>query len=262
MLTYANDNSFGRLLYGTINQTYASQLENYLSIWINNAGKVWGQCPSCPTKDGIFITCYPPTGDVLCDLYESAATLNLNYQNVSDVNRHTREIQSVGCKLAFAQDHMMELTRNYQPSLGAFVVWDGANENNEIACVVLVRSTKTSNLAHAAKALARRTNFKPPAMYSDTWPNKECFWKLLFGTKLKGRLGLFHFTQRIIKTLCTNHIDYQLAIKELLQSIYCFHEKDYKALLVALQEGKLSLNRRKYSIQEIEDMKVTSVFKN
>ena len=87
-------------------------------------------------------------------------------------------------------------------------------------------------------------------------------WKPLFGTKLKGRLGLSHFTQRIIKTLCTNHIDYQLAIKELLQSIYCFHEKDYKALLVALQEGKLSLNRRKYSIQEIEDMKVTSVFKN
>jgi len=47
-----------------------------------------------------------------------------------------------------------------------------------------------------------------------------------------------------------------------LQSIYCFHEKDYKALLVALQEGKLSLNGRKYLIQEIEDMKVTSVFKN
>ena len=107
------------------------------------------------------------------------------------LTEHTREIQCVGCKLAFAQNHTMEVTRNYQHSLGAFVAWDCANENGEIACVVLVRSTKTRDLAHAAKALARRTNFKPRAMYSDTWPNKECFRKLLFGTKLKAGWDFF-----------------------------------------------------------------------
>ena len=81
-------------------------------------------------------------------------------------------------------------------------------------------------------------------MYSDTWPNKEGFWYLLFGPKLKRCLGLFHFTQQIIKTLWTNHTDYHLAIKELLESIYSFHHRDYEAVLIALQQGKLSLSEK------------------
>ena len=33
-------------------------------------------------------------------------------------------------------------------------------------------------------------------------------WKEIFGVHLVGILGLFHFLQRIIKTLRPNHIDY------------------------------------------------------
>ena len=95
----------------------------------------------------------------------------------------------------------MFILKNYAKKLGAKAAWDVGTETGEIASVVLVPSTSTLHFAHAAGQLVKkREHFRPKAMYSDTWPNKDDFWdRLLPG--MEGRLGLFHFQKRIISTL-------------------------------------------------------------
>ena len=95
----------------------------------------------------------------------------------------------------------MEVVKSYQKSLGAKACWTCCNENGEIAAACLVQSTKAIDLAHAAGSLFRREDFRPKVMYADTWPHLKNFWKLLYGPTVCGRLGLFHFMQRIIKTM-------------------------------------------------------------
>ena len=74
-----------------------------------------------------------------------------------------------------AQDHTMEMVKNYQRKLGAKACWTVCTETGEIACAVLVENTKCSQYAHAAESLARREKFKPQVMYSDTWPDLDKF---------------------------------------------------------------------------------------
>ena len=106
-----------------------------------------------------------------------------------------------------AQDHTFDVVKNYQGKMGAAALWDCTTETGEIASAVLVPTTKTQHFSHAAQALAARPNFNPKVMYSDTWPSKSDYWPLLFN-KLEGQLGLFHYVQRITKTLNKKHIDY------------------------------------------------------
>jgi len=178
---------------------------------------------------------------------------------ISDHDRHAREIQSVGCGLTFAQDHTFEPTKNHKDKkrMGAFAVWDAATETGEIASAVLVPSARTEHFAHAASSLARRSNFNPSATHSDTWPNKDAFWGLLF-KGIEGRLGLFHYMQRVTKTLKKRHADHYLALVRLRRCLYEYHPEDYNNLLKALKEGTLS---DKYTDDEIADLQVTPLFK-
>jgi len=106
-----------------------------------------------------------------------------------------------------AQDHTFDVLHNYQKKLGASALWDVATETGEIATAALVPTTKTIHFAHAAQSLTRHPNFKPKVTHSDTCPNESEFWSLLF-PNVEGRLGLFHYVQRITRTLRKNHIDY------------------------------------------------------
>ena len=180
--------------------------------------------------------------------------------NTSDKERHAREIQSVGSELIFAQDHAHEVTKNCyeKKSLGAQALWDVSTETGEIASAVLVPTTKTRHFSHAAKQLAKRSNFVPAAMYSDTWPVKSTFWETLFDGKVQGRLGLFHYIQRITKTLKKNHVDHFLAVTSLLKAIYRHNQEDYEKLLSALKNGTLST---KCSDEEIVDLKASKLFR-
>ena len=148
---------------------------------------------------------FPPLGDGIRDLHDEASNSNNHPWGVSDFDRHTREIQDVGCTRLYAEDHTHEVTKNYyrrrQILVGAFALWDVAMETGEIATAVLVPSTKTKDLSHAAITLHKRPHFNPKAMYSDRWPIKVDYWEKVFGNKLEGRLGLFHFTQRLTKTM-------------------------------------------------------------
>jgi len=211
MPTYGNGDLCSRLLYHAINRLYAQKVEDYYSYGYTTKKPE----PREGTRQyvelhGEYIRTYPPTGDGIRNTYDKACSNSHMPWNLSDHDRHVREIQKVGCRSIFAQDHTHKVTDNYyqKKSLGAFALWDCANENGEIASAVLVPTTKTIHFAHAAKALTRRERFTPSAMYSDTWPAKSTFWNLLFGDKLQGRLGLFHYIQRITRTLKKNHIDH------------------------------------------------------
>ena len=100
-------------------------------------------------------------------MYDQASLSNMNPWRISDTNRNTREIQSVGTDDTFAQDHTFQVTKNYlnKKKLGVAAVWTCGTGTGEIACAVLVRSTKTEAFAHAAQQLMRRSNFNPKAMH-------------------------------------------------------------------------------------------------
>jgi hypothetical protein len=160
--------------------------------------------------------------------------------------------------------HTHEVTKNYfhRCKLGAHALWDVATDTGEVATAVLVPSMKTSDYSHAAIQLSQRSNFNPTAIYSDTWPCKSNYWDKLFTNNLQGRLGLFHFLQRIIKTLRKGHIDYFSAVNQLLDSVYYYYNKnDYENLLRALKDGTLSSAGIRYTDDEIADMKLTKTFR-
>jgi hypothetical protein len=138
-------------------------------------------------------------------------------------------------------------------------MWDVCTETGEIASAVLVPSTKTIHLSHAAIRLSKRETFNPSTMYSDRWPTKAGFWETVCGPSFVGRLGLFHYTQRIIK-MRKRHIDHGIALNQLLDAVYFYNEEDLEKLLVALKNGSLS-GGTKYSEQEIAKLKNTKYFR-
>jgi len=213
-------------------------------------------------KDGEFIRQHPPMGDTIRDMYDAAASSNKNPWGISDHDRHVREIQSVKCDGGiFAQDHTFQVTKNYRKSLRATAAWDVATGTGEIASAVLARTTQTKDFAHAAQQLMYRTNWKPQVKHSDTWPNKKEHWCLTC-PGMEGRLGLFHFQKRIVSTLRKKHVDYFDAVTDLLAALYAHHPSDYEQLLNALKNGTLSRTGKKYSSEEISDMKRSRVFRD
>jgi len=214
----------------------------------------------CVVLHGYCMKAYPPTGDGTRKSYDAACSNSCAPWQLSDHDRHVREIQKVGYSSMFAKDHTHKVTDNchQKKGLGAFALWDCANENGEIASAALVLTTKTMHFAHAAAALAKQQNFNPSAMCSDMWPAKSDFWSLLFGDKLQGCLCLFHYTQRITRTLKKNHIDHFRAVNSLLNCIYHYNDEDHENLLKTLKEGTLST---KHTDDEIVRLKATTVFK-
>jgi len=273
--TYGNGDLCSRLLYNAMNRAYLQSAARYYSLMARKR-----ECRNTETvnetlnetvneikpfleKDGEYMKFYPPTGDMIRDLYDSACHSSHNPWGISDHDRHTREIQGVQCSRIFSQDHTHEVTKNYisKKRLGVEGLWDVATETGEIACAVLVPSTKTSDFSHAAKQLAIRPHFKPQAMYSDTWPCKSDYWSLLLGQQVKGRLGLFHFIKRITGTLRKKHVDYNKSIADLLDCLYYYNDTDYNNLLGALKNGTLSSTGVKYTDDDIEDLNGTPLFR-
>jgi hypothetical protein len=260
--TYGNGDLCSRMLYNAMNRAYIVKVASYYSCLAENR-QAMDTASIVPyiEKDGYFITCYPPLGDTIRDIYDEACTTSNNPWLISDHDRHTREMQAVDCHSIFAQDHTHEVTKNYfnKKKLGAVALWDVATESGEIACAVLVPSTKTTDFSHAAKQLSNRQGFRPKAMYSDTWPCKSDYWSMLLGENIQGRLGLFHFIQRIMRTLRKNHADYNQAINSLLNAVYVYNQDDYESLLCALKAGTVS--NTKYDDDDIAYMKSTKTFR-
>jgi len=79
---------------------------------------------------------------------------------------------------------------------------------------------------------------------------------------IEGRLGLFHCQQRIISTLRKKHVDYFQAVTDLLAALYVCCSEDYENLLSALKDGTLSRKGKKYSSEEMSDMKRSKIFRD
>jgi len=136
-----------------------------------------------------------------------------------------------------------------------------ATDTGEIATAVCVPSTQTKHFTHAARSLQKRVGFKPTATHSDTWPHKSFFWTRLF-PNIKGRLGLFHFEKRILRTIRKRHIDFHDAVADLLDAVYEYEASDYEVLLTALKDGTLAPTGKKYTTTEIASLKATKYFRD
>jgi hypothetical protein len=256
-LTYGNSEYFSRFVYQLLSKEYLKKINNYYQqnsfLQVNKAGKY-------PTLNE-WVGSHYPDSTKYREAYQQAQQSNLTLSGVSDMDRYTREIQSVGCSVSFAQDHTMEMTKNYQRKEGYKACWTACNERGEIACAALVDSTKSSQYAHAAESLMRRVNFNPKVMYADTWPHLEGFWFSLMGYSCVGRLGLFHFMQRIIKTLRDSHIDYRKSIYFLRKAVYKYEENDYLRLMNSLKSGTMAKDGMQYSDKDIEEMQESGLWK-
>ena len=213
-------------------------------------------------KDGEFIRQYPPLGDTIRDMFDTACCSKKNHWCVSDHDRHIREIQGVKCVGGIiAQDHTFQVVKNCQNKLEAVAAWDVATDTGEIACAVLVQSTKTEGFSHAAQQLIKRRDFSPKVKCSDTWPHKKEYWESII-PGVEGRLGLFHYQKRIIGTLRKTHVDYFDAVTDLLAALCVHCSDDYDRLLAVLKNGTLSRTNRKYTSEEIWDLKRTQMFRD
>jgi len=265
MLTHGNGDMVARIFKKQIDEDYLIRLRSYLSYWKiyreSNDEDMLVETPLYPDKDTEFITFFPPTGADLRDLFDDASRSTHTPYGVTDVDRATREIQSVGTDKCCAVDHTMETVRNYRKSRdikGAFAIWTCATETGEIASAVMVPTTKVADCAHAALQMAHRPNFNPKAMYSDTWPHKDDFWSLVFGPDIQGRLGLFHGIQRLVRKMRQTHIDYHRAVQELTACFYEWEPTTLNALLTALKDGKIG--GTKYTDKDIEEMQQNNDF--
>ena len=261
MTTYANGDLCSRLLYSAVNNAYLERVSSYYSYFKEKKQQHGSVAPKpYVQKDGVFIKTFPPTGETIRELFDDSFNNTNTAWGISDHDRHTREIQSVSCEFTMAQDHTFDVLHNYHQKkvLGAAALWDVATETGEIATAVLVPSTKTIHFAHAARQLAGRECFNPKVMYSDTYPNKSDFWPLLFDN-IEGRLGLFHYIQRITRTLQKKHVDYFEAITLLLDAVYSYHSEDFEGVISALKKGHLG--RKPHSDQDIAELRGTRYFR-
>ena len=208
-----------------------------------------------------FVGCALPSPTVLRDRYAAALSSTLTVSGMSDNDRHDREIQSVGCKVGYAEDHTFEAVKNWRlrSSSGGACIWDVATETGEIACFVITPSSKQEHYAHAAEALVRRPNFNPKGKWSDICPKGAAFFSMLHGEGFQQRLGMFHFIARIVDTLDPLHPDYYHAIRDLEACVWEVDQSTEAAVKRSLQDG--SMNGKKHTDQEINALYYSSSWK-
>jgi len=261
MVICGNGELCSKLLFNTLNRDYIQRIKSYYSMQKEATNGSTTTTPKCLDKDGEFIRQCPPMGDTIRDLYDDAASSSTNPWRLSDHDRHVREMQSVKCTGIFCQDHAYQVCKNYGKKLGAVAAWDVPTGTGEIASAALVRSTRTEDFAHAAQQMVKRKGWTTTVKHSDTWPNKKEFWQLIC-PGIEGRLGLFHYQQRIISTLRKKHVDYFQAVTDLLAALYVYCSEDYENRLSALKDGTLSRKGKKYSSEEMSDMKRSKIFRD
>jgi len=98
----------------------------------------------------------PPLGDAVRNTHDAASSSVNTRWGISDHDRHAREIQAVKCERSCAEDHTHEVMKNCfgRKQQGALALWDVATETGKLATAVLVPSTKTTHLSHAAIQLS------------------------------------------------------------------------------------------------------------
>ena len=162
--------------------------------------------------------------------------------------RHTREIQSVGCDVSSASDHTFQAIKKYMSALifGALLaIHTIPVETGEIASAVIVSTAEARHFADTAEQFSRRPNVKPRMHVVDNYPAYSELFHILFGCTCILRLGLFHFIQRITRTLRIDHIDFLAAVKALSACLYREDPIDVENVKLALRDGRLGSRNKK-----------------
>jgi hypothetical protein len=196
---------------------------------------------------------FPPSGKQIRELAELAAKSRNTLSGISDDERHKRELQGQGCKTSFVIDHTFSALSNYPSQLGAKAICTQGVDGGRVSSVVLVDSTAIIEAAHAVEQCARRPNYRPRVMYSDIFPKLHDFFQLIFGVQLLGRLGLFHFINRILRHMRPDNPSYWAAVRALKRCIYRYFEEDEDKVIAALKDG--TMNGTSHSDEEIRELR-------
>jgi hypothetical protein len=113
------------------------------------------------------------------------------------------------------------------------------------------------NDTNAAIAFSKRPNNNPKIMYSDTWPNGQLFWTMVFPLAV-GMLGLWHWMNRIFKTMRSRHFQFGDALRDLQMAAYDYVSEDLDLLYSKLKDG--SLNGKTHSEAEIVELMKTKTW--
>ena len=225
-----------KLLFDSQNDRFIKIEQGYYSSDEGNAEEVFEPFPGIDEWRGQ----HPPSGSQLLDLLQIASESSLVPGNVCSDERHRREIQAMSTDTSAVFDHTFAVVSNYPSSLGAKALATFGAGPGFIAFAGLVDSTDMAECSHGIEQVARRDGFRPKYMYTDTWPNLDEFFTLIFGFALLGRLGLFHWISRITKFMNKDHIDFYPAIQGLQSCCYCRNEEDESGVIKSLQDGTMN----------------------
>ena len=262
-ITYLSAEMFAKLLNEELNNGYVDEVKNYVNLWLESEEGEDNNDAMPPYPNEFERTgAFPPSGALLRDLMHEAERSTLTETGVSDFDRHRRELISVTCNLAFAFDHCFATGKSYKDPL-IMNTFNVTNETGQMMGSFCCNSTAIGESAHAVEQMARRPSFHPSIYYSDIYPKGKEFWNMIVGSSVLGRLGLFHYCQRVVRTLRDKHPQSTPAIKDLKLSIYEYDEDDLSNVVEALMEGKMGGSKsKKYTSKEIDEMMYTRVWKD
>ena len=235
MKTYANGEYISNKLHRKIGIVFTRTLHTYLA-----------RSPKQPfvSIEDFLGGIQPPTGAAIREYFDNAEHCPLTPYGFSNFARYEREMQSVtvctGENVAF--DWTFQTIKNYNLP-GAKAVFTGnKGSTNEIIAIAIVPTVKVSEISHLLQqSILKRRQFAPGAVYTDTCPNNDEFWKATFGDQLETRLGLFHLMHRIVETLDPRCGDlYWKCLVQLKKCVYEYHQEDEDGLLDALLTGKFN----------------------
>ena len=164
----------------------------------------------------------------------------------------TRELQGVTAEGSSSGDHTFAAASLFNdPAIKQ--QYNVVTNTMECAGAYLTSTTSISVLLHALENLAHREGFHPSTMYLDTWPSDKAVWEALF-IGCRGRLDIFHVTQRISKTLLDSHEDFGAALRALSNAIWVRNDADVKAVEAVLRQGNMSRRSKPMSDEEIQEL--------
>ena len=217
MITHGNGDRIAQIIHELRGQRYEDFEEEYYNQAIFTDTRV----QSALSTEDQWRGKYGPTGTQIRDLFIEGKDSTLNSINISDRMRHIREIQSVGSKISTASDDTFAVLKNYISSQipGAKAVHTINVETGELASAAIVSSTECTQWSHQTEQFSKRTNVNPKMHVTDNYPANSELFLAIFGNIIL-RLGLFHFVQRITRTLKKEHIDFPLAVGWLSSCLY------------------------------------------
>ena len=96
---------------------------------------------------------------------------------------------------SIASDHTFAAGKAYHAPGDALKIWDMTSGWYRTLVAVVVKTTKSAEILHAAEELAHRDGFAPATHFTDTCPANSDLWATILPTSVL-RLGVFQDAAR------------------------------------------------------------------